>query len=257
MLKLVKKQKLISSIAFAFATLTRSNGIFYSGFFIWIALHVSGPILYRIRTYLNLIICIALSITPFIWFQMKGIYLFCFENYKPTWCQNSIPLIYSHGKYLRSNVTVQSYYWNNGFLKYYTINQIPNFFLALPTFSIISFAIYDYFKYDKIRFLTLGFKKGVNVTKGYFSHKILPFIYLNVAMLLVVSLFMHVQVKFHYDLKVIVRFFTSSPIIYWYLANILSSNDYNRSYIARWYIGYSVIYGTIAIALFSNFLPPA
>jgi phosphatidylinositol glycan class V len=188
---------------------------------------------------------------------MKGIYSFCFEKDKPTWCHNSIPLIYSHGT-LRSNVTVQSYYWNNGFLKYYSTNQIPNFFLAFPTFSIISFAIYDYFKYDKIRFLTLGFKKGINNrTKGYFSDKTLPFIYLNLAILFVVTFFMHVQVKFHDNSKVIVRFCTSSPIIYWYLANILSSNDNNRRSIARWYIGYSVIYGTIAIALFANFLPPA
>lgn len=44
------------------------------------------------------------------------------------WCDYNIPLIYSY---------VQSHYWNVGFLRYWTLNNVPNFFFGLPTIILL------------------------------------------------------------------------------------------------------------------------
>jgi hypothetical protein len=41
----------------------------------------------------------------------------------PDWCHDVIPLAYS---------AVQRNFWNVGFLRYYSVNQIPNFALTIP-----------------------------------------------------------------------------------------------------------------------------
>jgi len=41
-------------------------------------------------------------------------------------------------------------------MRYYTFNNIPNFFLAIPMIIISSWGILSYFKYDWQRTLTLG-----------------------------------------------------------------------------------------------------
>lgn len=250
-LKLSQSNLLLASLSFAFATLTRSNGVLYAGFFIWKMISSKGKFSSRIMTIISSLLYTIITILPFITFQFMGKIQFC-KNINSNirhWCNNSIPLIYSH---------VQSHYWNNGFLKYYTISQIPNFILATPMFLLISKAILKYAKFEILRFISIGFKtqvKKIFIGEEYYSYELLPFVYLNLVMLIIVTLFMHVQVIFIFKFKVIVRFFASSPLVYWFLAFEISSHK--EETFAKWYIKYSVVYGSIGIVLFANFLPPA
>ena len=100
---------------------------------------------------------------------------------------------------------------NNGFLKYYTIGQLPNFLLAFPVWTISASAIFDYARADLKLFFTLGFRAQVVKTQHtFFNARLLPFVYLSLFLLVYCSFWMHIQV--------IIRFFTWNPVNYWYLA---------------------------------------
>ena len=84
---------------------------------------------------------IALVFAPFVYHQYTGYQAFCSTSTnkssistdeRPSWCTDTLPLIYSH---------VQSTYWNVGFLRYWTLQQLPNFVIAAPPLAaILSFA---------------------------------------------------------------------------------------------------------------------
>jgi GPI mannosyltransferase 2 len=229
----------LASLAFGSASLIRANGVLYAGFFIWHLLHQRSDAVTHIFTTFKMGSFLFITLAPFLWFQFTGFASFCVSDNPPNWCLSSLPSIYAH---------VQSHYWGNGFMKYYTLNNIPNFVLALPSFVLITSALLSYFNHSRIRFLTLGFVTG-NGTHGLNSDSILPFMYLNLFMLIILATTMHVQI--------ITRFYSSSPIIYWFLASELSKVPEKRNKIAYWYVIYSMGYGTILTSLFANFLPPA
>ncbi len=66
---------------------------------------------------------------PFVLQNLKCALLFCVHDSQP-WCfKGWIPNCYGH---------VQSFYWNNGFLAYWTWNNVPNFLLAVPMLFLAS-----------------------------------------------------------------------------------------------------------------------
>lgn len=206
----------------------RSNGILYAGFFIWTAIHnhysIPANILFSF-----------IVISPFFAFQAYGWMSFCPGR---PWCAEKIPFIYGF---------VQEHYWNNGFLRYWTAQQIPNFILAAPIIFVSIAALYYYISMNRIPFFTLGFGKDTSkLTSEYAALKLLPYVYLTLFLLLYVVLFSHVQI--------ILRFFTSVPLLYWFLGHMMNKKVQGM---ARFYIYYTVIYSCIGAALFGVFLPPA
>lgn len=160
--------------------------------------------------------------------------MFCIkEPMSRPWCSFTIPSIYSF---------VQSHYWNNGFLKYFTLQQLPNFILAAPMILFSIHGIYEYIIKDPKRFLSLGYLSSKE--KGSPSGpQILPHVYLWSVLIILCGFFMHVQV--------LQRFLAPYPIIYWHAAKVIKMVN------SRWIVYYLVMYNFVACILFSKFYPPA
>ncbi|KAG9318884.1 hypothetical protein JVU11DRAFT_993 [Chiua virens] len=124
-----RSQWFVASVWFALASAFRSNGIFLSGFLLW------GMLVAPSR---RLGCCIAWSSLQFpsshsfITIMQATFSIARLPRHpgnasgRPEWCdQGLFPSIYTH---------VQRQYWDVGFLRYWTLSNIPNFILALPVF---------------------------------------------------------------------------------------------------------------------------
>ncbi|RIA90519.1 Glycosyltransferase Family 76 protein, partial [Glomus cerebriforme] len=242
----------IAAFIWGSSSFARSNGIIYVGFFIYEFLikdinRINVKVIFvRLikTTVLSLIV-----LSGFLIFQSYGYYQYCILNIpQRSWCNNKIPILY---------LFVQKFYWNCGFLTYYEIKQIPNFLLASPMILLSFYGIYDYSKIDFKRIFTLGLQQQQQrseITSLYYSHNLLPFIYLWAVLLIYSITSMHIQV--------ITRFFSSQPMVYWFVAHLFMkslSEDANRSDKILGYgvLTYFILYGVSGIILFANFFPPA
>lgn len=241
-----QRKYLYASIIWGLTSTVRSNAIVYCGFFyydlIWIRL-IKGKnfIIGLIQSLLYTLI----AFSGFSLFQYYGYMHFC--SLDRPWCSRSIPLLYSF---------VQKEYWGNGFLAYYTINQIPNFVLATPIILLSIFGLKTYIKTDASQFFSLGLVSKRKSTssveeQSYVSSKLASHMYLWAFLLLYVVTNMHIQV--------IIRFFTSLPPLYWYVGDLWIKGfiEKKNTVLANVVLTYFVLYGLIGIVLFSNFLPPA
>ncbi|RKP37479.1 hypothetical protein BJ085DRAFT_36695 [Dimargaris cristalligena] len=282
-LRLVARRRYLTAAYFVFlSSLTRSNAITYCGFFLYDFLvrplrrvrpQLSWLVGYLWGSFRAVFYCLV-ALSGLALFQVYGYQLYCTSPLvdRP-WCHHRIPLMYNF---------VQSHYWNNGFLKYYELKQIPNFLFASPM-VILSFAgIISYARYDWLRFLTVGLWQGapsdlIQRSSGtttttpppspatrktevspYFRESLLPHVYLWLVMLLYTLLNMHVQI--------ITRFFSSQPLVYWYSAHLFLQSDQTAASSrkgqrltgsATCLLYYYSLYGFIGVVLFSNFFPPA
>ncbi|KAI9015006.1 GPI mannosyltransferase 2 [Gaertneriomyces semiglobifer] len=207
-----------AALMWALATCFRSNGIAFIGFFLWrFGVHPGLP-----------------------GRGHHGYHIFCAtrdESTRRTWCNSKIPLIYSY---------VQEAYWNNGFLRYFQPQQVPNFLLAAPMFTISGAGVLEYARKDLRRFFTLDYGVIRNGLTGFWSSRLLPYIYLWMCLLLYCGTMMHVQVA--------TRFFTSMPCVYWYAGHLVSMGNGS---LARKLVAFFVCYGMVTTVLFASFLPPA
>ncbi|KAL9939792.1 hypothetical protein V8E36_001609 [Tilletia maclaganii] len=128
----------LAAFTFALATAFRANGVLLSGFVAW---HLwwanqskATPLLLRAV----MTVFVAIPALPFLGFQAWAYDLFCSADsgQARAWCASHIPSIYSF---------VQREYWNVGFLRYWTVQQAPNFVLAAPvlTFSVYGLILYS------------------------------------------------------------------------------------------------------------------
>lgn len=251
MLLYVQNRLFLASLVWAAGSLSRANGIVYVGFFVWELLserrrRYIGLGVYQIGFLVKLIVCSLIVIAPFALFQLFAYDAFC-TRLPPSlvrpWCESKIPLIYSF---------VQKEYWNNGFLSYYEVKQIPNFLLAAPFLGLSILGLHSYYAYDPQRFWTLGLRSTKRINRQmrpYFSSSLLPFIYLWAAMTFLVSTMMHVQV--------ILRFFTCLPPLYWFLAHFLVTPSKKTAMCSSGLLIYWVFYPLVGAVLFANFYPPA
>ena len=166
MLKLEMNRKFSASVLFGFACVTRSNGLLNIGYLLY---KMGKVILLQIKIlkqylfmdfstscttvwiFVSLYIVpytflLIVSILPFALYQYYSYALFCEKSYtvdiprhlidyseredlkivgdEPSpWCNDTVPLAYSY---------IQKHYWNQGFLNYWELKQIPNFLLAVP-----------------------------------------------------------------------------------------------------------------------------
>lgn len=234
MLCCTQRQWFRATLFFTLASTFRSNGFFLAGFVIWGILFPSFE-QKRLPSLLNLsmaIISSALIFSPFIAHNTSAYFNFCFSSVPPTWCSNSIPLIYNHA---------QSAYWNNGLFKYWSLSQLPNFIIASP--PLLSLFYYS------ARYLWhfVGFG---NSTGPFFNSSIAPHA--------IHAFLMSGILLFASHTQIILRLAPSMPFTYWAAAYILTHlKDCGHTFLARAWVVWALVWSVISVILWVAFLPPA
>ncbi|KAJ8077061.1 ER membrane glycoprotein subunit of the GPI transamidase complex-like protein [Marasmius tenuissimus] len=230
MLSCARSQYLMASLYFALAGTFRSNGMLLGGFLLWDLvvqpLFQTGKIHWRKSFYA--IPLTSATFIPFIYHQFSGFIAFCTgPNTRPEeWCSKTVPLIYSH---------TQSKYWDVGFLRYWTVAQIPNFAIAAPPLiTITSYAVY-----------VLKMQFGRKTISPFTRSSLIPHAIYALVLSSMLLLSAHVQI--------ILRLAASMPMTYWAAAWLVVEHPK----FGRWWIGWSVVWGVLSIVLWSTFLPPA
>lgn len=214
------QSRLAATVFFALATLTRSNGALFGLFSIWAAYNSFMASTRDRRSLIKATFELGavglIHFTALLSVLGYGWYLYCWDNpNKRPWCTNWIPNIYTY---------VQEKYWNIGLFRYYEKKQLPNFLLALPSLFLSFEAIIHF-----------GFRKRIVPW---------PFLVHALVLLLVAVPFMHIQVY--------TRFIaSSSPLFYWYCAEITRWKS-APSYFVCLYFAFYTMLGT---AMFCSYFP--
>lgn len=160
---------------------------------------------------INIVTSIIAGTPLFLQFVISQYYTYTkFCPARGEWCYYTIPSLFQY---------CQKYYWNNGFLQYWTFNNVPNFLLAFPIIGI------NYYL--------------VNWLKKYPTHVFMPYLILNVIVVTMAILFWNVQI--------LTRIMNFNPIFYWFLS--IYNNHYIKIILIYWIL--------IQTGLFAAFLPPA
>ncbi|ODV59778.1 GPI-anchor transamidase GPI18, partial [Ascoidea rubescens DSM 1968] len=138
----------------------------------------------------------------------------------------------------------QSYYWDNGFLKYWSINNIPNFLIVLPILVLFISSI----RHFSNRYYCLNLNPMILIAKVY--------------------LFLGI---FFWNIQILIRISCFLPISIWYLADKLNLTIERQKKTGKLYknskkftintenlfIFWLFSWIMIQSSLFASFLPPA
>lgn len=225
----------LSSICFSFATLNRPNCVLLGIYYIFDLLQLAKDkkvlkaVAFPLLAGVLLFICCV--------YQH---YILPFDTFCPQrggWCETqlsaSLPFtsvnFYNH---------IQHHYWNVGFLKYWAINNIPNFLLAMPNIVVL---LYSTIYFSKI----------------YPHYRLKPLIVITQALLIMLIFFAHVQI--------INRVSSFIPLHLWYMADRILKTSYKQDdthpigddKIVKAYIYWLALWIPLQTVLFACFLPPA
>ncbi|KAJ2717939.1 ER membrane glycoprotein subunit of the GPI transamidase complex-like protein, partial [Coemansia sp. Benny D115] len=275
-LLLVKQRRLaLASVCLGLGSLCRSNGAVYAGFIIWElvvssgawrrAAHGSLSVSQALAFAARLLKCaalVAVSLLGVVAFQLYGRRELCGQPLYPPdhparpYCSGVLSTVYGF---------VQAEYWDVGFLRYYTLQQLPNFLLAAPMVALSAAGLCAYAAHDPLMFATLGWRRagaapaaGASAGTAFFGAELLPHVYLWALLLGVATTAMHVQV--------VTRFFSSVPAVFWFAAHLVADRSGGaaqggppgwRRWRRRAVVGFFAAYGLAGVVLFSNFFPPA
>lgn len=226
LLELEKKNSLVAYMAIGLTGAVRSNGLVNLGFIAYKYLKMRFAMKMSFFYVLIFAFGFALSAFPFIAYQFYSYVKFCFGHvtlpdfvYKygvsknfvfpgnhTVWCKRFIPVAYTY---------VQKHYWNVDFLNYYEIKQIPNFLLAAPMIYIVARGSFGFVKRYKLLILYLGFIDEDPGENGL-PISIFPYAVHGTALTLFAIFMIHIQVTTR-------LLASSSPLPYWYSAQILSA----------------------------------
>lgn len=269
---------LMSGLLIGLAATVRSNGLLGGLLYACDATMIIFQVL-RTRNALNHIRQLAITVLAgsfvaagALWPQYIAYSEFCSASAEPSmirpWCTNLIPSIYSW---------VQAYYWygdlchpkkllirgrNNGFLRYWTLSNIPLFVLATPMLAIMArsayWACWEVSESANFRNKPIKSKeRHVAFPRLQSSQTELRGLMIRLALpQAVIALFAltssHVQI--------ITRLSSGYPVWYWWLADMVvteSGKDGQKRchvmVICRWMVMYAIIQG----GLYASFLPPA
>jgi phosphatidylinositol glycan class V len=223
MLAVVRRARFPAFLAFLAAAALRSNGVLYGGFFLWPHVHrffVARRLDWRALP-LDLLATAGLF-APTVAMELYGRSLYCHSavtvNDRP-YCHAPLwrPALYSF---------VQSHYWNQGFLRYWTLQQVPNFLLAAPMAILCAHACMTALR--ERDFLRRDARA--------------PFVLLLGVMLVFAVLSSHVQT--------LTRFVSANPVVYWSASAPLSEKKQRA-----WAMEYFLVYAVTGTVMFSTFYP--
>lgn len=157
----------------------------------------------------------------FLWLQVTNYLAVCITGDRGEWCLSRFPSLFAYA---------QSHYWNNGFLRYWTAGNVPNFAFAAPT---IAFSLY-----------------GIRYFRQIFPvDRVMPVLVVNLVFIVLLLGFWHVQI--------VTRTATFLPIVYWVGAGMVTQPDQTHRWAGNLWLGYSVVWLVVQTCLFGAFLPPA
>ncbi|KAL2798406.1 GPI mannosyltransferase 2 [Aspergillus keveii] len=243
----------LSGCFFAIATSVRSNGIL-SGVLLaydalWQAYNILsrrsvGTVIVRLGFTIisGCIVALGLLIPQYLAYTS---YCMGKDGLRP-WCQYLFPSIYGW---------VQSHYWGVGFLKYWTVPNIPLFLLATPMLLIL--------------FLSSLWALGAQISPGSSGTtlKTCSTLFSSPASSLLTQLaiaqfILTVMAVTSYHVQIVNRISSGYPLWYWYLVwRALGTSDTTQSAKNRTQILFvvqlMVAYALVQAVLFGSFLPPA
>ncbi|KAG6854051.1 hypothetical protein C0991_011029 [Blastosporella zonata] len=231
-----------ATACFALASFFRSNGVLLAGYLVWGLvvlpfLHDKQPSVLRILYSVVLSACVA---APMVYHNYSAYRLFCTTDDNPVWCNRFPPSIYTH---------VQAKYWDNGFLRYWTPAQIPNFVIAAP--PLVLLLIFSLHNLNKALIPAMRARfDGVELPKAEQNR---PFQTLAITPHLIHSLVMCVTLLFFSHTQIVLRLAAALPTLYWAAAWLFIREG-------RWgrlWVWWSIIWGLVSVGLWVAFLPPA
>lgn len=271
----------LASVPFlAIATLFRANGILAAGFLLWYG--IWWPVLlspsHRPREYLLIITAglagAAFCVAPFLLSQVWAHGRFCVPKPLAAWCGR--PLAEANWTAYVTELTfksiysyVQSAYWEVGFLRYWTLAQLPNFLLAAPVLYLILYRASRLYWSSE----TAGTTSWRTLTRTLFAPWLkaaslaglnpqpslvsmadpaaLPFLILMWATGCLLLFDAHVQIA--------LRFASPAMIAIWWTAALVLSNASRtgQSCEAKILMGYLVCWNFASLVLYAGFYPPA
>ncbi|EPY52652.1 pig-V [Schizosaccharomyces cryophilus OY26] len=223
----VQKRQTLAAGFWSLSTLFRSNGLFWSLLFVLPTVEICLSLVKRKIefskffkiAFMNGCRCIGIAF-PFFYGQFQAYKTFC---PRASWCLSYLPLIYP---------IIQRKYWDVGFLRYWTPNNIPNFFLACITVIPLIFSLW----YS----LSTASK---DTTMRY---------------LFILSLFYLYLGLFQMHTQVLNRLSSSFPLLYWTLAHAqLQRKSLHVQKLTKIIFFSWVLYTLIQAGLYGSFLPPA
>ncbi|KAF9582830.1 hypothetical protein BGW38_010701 [Lunasporangiospora selenospora] len=250
MILMTQKRYFMAAIVWSISSTARSNGILYSGFFIYeflVRMDFNCSTMQKLWAVVKTGFLCLVTLLGFLAVQAYGFSLYCGEKRSTLdprpWCDNTPPLIYNF---------VQEFYWNVGFMRYYEVKQIPNFLFAAPMLTLSTAGVLYYIFYDIGRVLTLGrvtsFPPRDKSNPPFMSTTTFPYIALWGLLLMINITTMHIQI--------ITRAFSCMPPVYWFAAHQFEGQTFGSGK-DKAIVGFFVMYGLVGIVLFANFFPPA
>mmetsp|Transcript_643 Transcript_643/g.1877 ORF Transcript_643/g.1877 Transcript_643/m.1877 type:complete len:427 (+) Transcript_643:157-1437(+) len=239
-LNLLSTHFLVAATVFGLSTAARSNGIVSACFIahdgIRKGLRTSGkgkPLIM-----LHTLVGAALVIGPLGAFQLFGYAQFCRgASPAPPWCAASLPYLYGY---------VQSHYWGVGFLRYFQLQQVPNFLLAMPVLVLTWTGCVRFVRdHGLLTALRAVFLPGHQSGKADVADPI-P---LDAAIYMAHWAFLAAYATFFMHVQVSTRLLSSCPALYWWAAS-LCVRGHSR---AVW--TYFLSYAALGLVLFPQFYP--
>jgi phosphatidylinositol glycan class V len=258
---------LAAGFLFGTASLIRSNGLLSGLVFAWDAVvHVSGlGSILRQRRWASLLqFAVTVLSGSFVAIgyalpQFEAYMRYCTGDVVRPWCGNWIPSVYSF---------VQSHYWNVGFLRYWTLSNLPLFALALPMIVVLvatSLVVLDGRQHRQFLGLITADERDSSESKDVSLHDEDVFwdtmrrFALPQAVLAILAV-----TSFH--VQIINRISSGYPIWYIVLAIAIHAprtNKVHRGVMgsllanAGWLVRASVMYAIVQGGLYASFMPPA
>ncbi|XP_014676019.1 PREDICTED: GPI mannosyltransferase 2-like [Priapulus caudatus] len=244
-----KDQLFAASVVFGLGAGTRANGVVSAGFVVYFRLRRTLASLPRRRGVVETSLRVTAATTsaaayacicvaPFLAYQYYAYGVFCArpapppppdllefgrangyvvagDGRRPLWCDAPLPLSYSH---------VQREYWDVGFLRYYRAKQIPNFVLAAPALYLCGRAVASYVRRRWEHASCLGFRQAAPRRRdaGFYADGCFVYVAHCATLLFTCAAFAHVQVSTR-------LLCSSSPVIYWYCAQLLCDTSSSSS----------------------------
>lgn len=131
---------------------------------------------------------------------------------------------------------------NNGFLKYWTPNQIPMFLLAAPMLTLLIKSGLE---------VSLSWGRSLGQASPMVAETYRPF----VLTLALIQTLIAILAITNFHVQIINRLSSGYPIWYWWVANGLGNGSTRKT--ASAIVVVMVMYASIQGVLFASFLPPA